>query len=133
MNRLGLTRVAYGCQSIAEIIAREQHLLDEQARFVRLTTARTPRRDLAGGSLFWIVRHVLVARQPICDVVECASAEGQPRTEIRLTPGVIPVVPRHCRSHQGWRYLVEADWPPDDAGTPIPADMLAELAGLSLL
>lgn len=134
MSRLGLTRVAYGCQSIDDIRAREAVLLDATGRFVRLTTARIPRRNLAGGSVFWIVKHVLVARQPIAEVVEIPGPDGRPGAEIHLHPGVVPVAPRPCRSHQGWRYLAEDLWPPDGPGTAtLPAGLAAELAGLSLL
>ncbi len=134
-NRLGLTRVAYGCQSLAEIIAREPRLMEGRGadRYVCLTSARVPRRDLTGGSIFWIIRHMLVARQPILRAVEIPGAE-RPRAEIHLLPGPIPVVPRVQRSHQGWRYLAEEYWPADlDADEPLPLELAEKLADLSLL
>jgi hypothetical protein len=134
-SRLGLTRVAFACQSLADIPAR-------QARFtygegadthVLLTSARIPRRDLSGGSLFWILKHTLVARQAILSVAETPGPDGQIAL-IRLSPDVVPVLPRHCRAHQGWRYLAEPDWPADQTGDePLPQDLAAELAGLALL
>ena len=136
MTALGLTRVAYACQSVDDLI-------DRQALFtvgsgadahIRLTSARVPRRDLGGGSVFWILKHTLIARQPILSVAEEAGADG-PTAVIRLRPGLIPVVPRHYRAHQGWRYLTEDLWPADQpqGGTPIPPDLATELAGLALL
>lgn len=136
MPHWGLTRVAYGCRSLAEILAREPLLLRPTAEgpVVVLHTARAPRRDLSGGSLFWIVQHHLVARQPIV-----AIHDGQPgpeghKAEIHLAPGPIPVHPQHQAGHQGWRYLAQAQWPADLASNEadLPADLRRQLAGLFL-
>ncbi len=135
MSRLGLTRVAYACQSLDDLIARQAlFTLGEGAgAHVLLTSARIPRRDLSGGSLFWILKHSLVARQPILGLEEAVGPEG-PIAVIRLKPGPIPVHPVHQRAHQGWRYLAEELWPADlSGGEPLPPELAAELAGLSLL
>lgn len=132
---LGLTRVAYGCHSLADIVAREPRLLagDTHAPHVCLTSARIPRRDLRGGSVFWIVHHLLVARQPILRVVEIPG-EGRPTAEIHLQPGPIPVQPLPLRSHQGWRYFPDALWPADrDGAEPLPPELGRELAKLQIL
>jgi hypothetical protein len=133
--RLGLTRVAFACQTLADIGRRQAHFTvgDGADCHVLLTSARIPRRDLTGGSLFWIVKHTLVARQPIRSVAEAPGPDG-PIARICLAPGVIPLVPRHLRAHQGWRYIAEPLWPADQAdGEPLPQDLAAELAGLQLL
>lgn len=134
-QRLGLTRVAFACQSLADIPARQARFTfgEGENAHVLLTSARIPRRDLTGGSLFWILKHTLVARQAILSVEEAAGPEGTIAL-IRLSPEIVPVVPRHNRAHQGWRYLAEADWPADQTGSePLPQELAAELAGLSLL
>lgn len=135
MSRLGLTRVAYACQSLEDLISRQALFTIGQGEesYVRLTSARTPRRDLSGGSLFWILKHTLIARQPILAVEEAAGPDGAIAV-IRLKPGPIPVHPQHQRAHQGWRYLDEAHWPADlSGGEPLPPELAAELSGLSLL
>ena len=76
--RLGLTRVAFACREIDDIARRQQaftHGSGDDLN-VLLTSRRVPRRDLAGGSLFWILRHTLVARQPILGVDEVAGPDG---------------------------------------------------------
>jgi len=133
--RLGLTRVAFACQSQAEIGRRQAHFTFGQHpdSHVLLTSARIPRRDLTGGSLFWILKHTLVARQTILSVAETPGPDGAIAL-IRLSPDIVPVVPRHQRAHQGWRYLAELLWPADQTGgEPLPQDLAAELAGLALL
>ena len=134
--RLGLTRVAYACQSLEDLIARQKLFTigEGDEAYVRLTSARTPRRDLSGGSLFWILKHTLIARQPILGVEETTGADG-PVAVIRLKPGPIPVFPQHQRAHQGWRYLAEDLWPKDqpEGGDSLPPGLATELAGLALI
>ncbi|MFN7399630.1 MAG: DUF1489 family protein [Sandaracinobacter sp.] len=135
MQKLGLTRVAFACQSLADIPARQARFTvgEGESAHVLLSSARIPRRDLSGGSLFWILKHTLVARQPILSVAETAGPEGTIAL-IRLSPTIAPVVPRHYRAHQGWRYLAEPDWPADQTGSePLPQELAAALAGLALL
>lgn len=127
--------MAFACQAPADIPARQAPFTVGAGAdaHVLLSSARIPRRDLTGGSLFWILKHTLVARQAILSVVEAAGPD-RPIALIRLSPHIIPVVPRPCRAHQGWRYLAEADWPPDQTGDePLPQALAAELAGLALL
>ena len=134
MQRLGLSRVAYGCKSLDEIVAREPRLVERDAdgrETVVLHTARVPRRDVSGGSLFWVVQHILVARQPIVEIREAGPGR---KAEIHLRPGPIPVRPMHLQSHQGWRYLPEQLWPADLAAgdAALPPELVAELSGLFL-
>lgn len=123
--RWGLTRVAFACQDLADIDGRPA-----------ISSRRVPRRDLTGGALFWIIRHTLVARQSILGVDEQRDADGA-MAIFRLAPLVVPVMPRPCRSHQGWRYLGEGDWPADlgrAGGEPhLPPALVADLGALSLL
>lgn len=135
MSRLGLTRVAFACQAHEDIAARQARFLrdDGDGLHMPLTSRRVPRRDLSGGFLFWIIRHQLVARQAILGVDDLSGPEG-PLARIRLAPHPEPVEPRHCRAHQGWRYLAEADWPPPAAaGGDLPSEVKAALAELALL
>lgn len=135
MNRLGLTRVAYACAAAADIPVRQRPFIEGEGadRHVRLTSRRIPRRVLAGGYLFWIIRHTLVARQQLLGVAEEATPDGQ-LAILRLHPHVEAIVPMHCRAHQGWRYIAEADWPQiAPAGDAMPSTLAAELATLALL
>jgi hypothetical protein len=130
MSRLGLTRVAFACQSPGDILEHQARFLsgEGEGRHMPLTSRRVPRRDLSGGALFWIIRHQLVARQDILGVDDLSGPEG-PLARLRLAPAPVLVEPRHCRAHQGWRYLAEADWPPlAGEGEPLPPAVQAALA-----
>lgn len=133
---LHMTKVAYGAQSLAEIhewfSAGGRRGAGEIAR---LTTRNRPRRheEMIGGSLFWILKHQLVARS---EIVGFEEAEGG-RTNILVTTQLIDVVPKPRRAHQGWRYLEPADAPADladgAAGDVLPAEIAGELAKLGLV
>ena len=102
-----------------------------------LTTRFLPKRheEVAGaGSLYWIIKHQLVARSPILGF---GKAEGG-RIAIRLAPDLIVVEPRRKRAHQGWRYLESDDAPPDLGGgaaglSEMPAELLNRLSALALI
>jgi hypothetical protein len=121
---LHLTKVAYGCDSIEYL--RERLALRAAHGPSFLTTRYLPKRheEIAGGSLFWIIKHQLIGRTPI---VSFGEAEGG-RVAIHLEPELILVQPRPKRAHQGWRYLEGVDAPPD-LGSGDMASLPPELAG----
>jgi hypothetical protein len=128
---LHLTRIAYGCSSLAELEAAiERRAVDGR---ILLTTRNRPRRaeELVGGSLYWIVRHQLVARSAILAFADADDG----RTNILLEAKLTLVAPVPKRAHQGWRYLADGDAPGDlDAhgGEPMPPELAASLAEAGL-
>ena len=137
---LNLTKIAYGCESL-DILAARLAVRAETEGELRMTTRYLPKRhaEMAGGSLYWIIRHALVARSPLIGFAEAEDGtESNKRTIIRLEPRLIPVRPRPKRAHQGWRYL-EAKDAPEDLGTgapdlaALPPALLGELEALALL
>lgn len=133
---LHLTRVAFACRTLADIVAAADRFairLPDGRRVGRVTSARMPRRasELAGGSLYWIIAHSIVARQTILDIVPLPDRSG---AEIRLSLDLVPVAPAPRRAHQGWRYLDDRNAPPDlDSTDPLPPALRRELASLGLL
>jgi hypothetical protein len=132
---LHLTRIAFGCTSL-EMLADRVVARTENGQ-IFLSTRYKPKRaqELIGGSLFWIVRHQLVARQVILGFDDAAEPG---RCRILLEAKLIPVLPIPKRAHQGWRYLAEGDAPRDlndgeTGGDILPSDLAGELAGLSLI
>lgn len=88
---------------------------------------------MAGGSLYWIVKHQLVARSPL---IRFGEEDG--RVAIELEPRLILVQPRGKRAHQGWRYLEDADAPIDMGGglegvAQMPPALIGRLNALMLL
>ncbi|MEO5866654.1 MAG: DUF1489 domain-containing protein [Sphingomonas sp.] len=137
---LHLTKVAFGATSVEHLADRLRERGAGGAP-VFLTTRYLPKRHEeiagpggAGGSLFWIIKHMLVARSPI---LRFGEAEGG-RVAIHLDPDLILTHGRPKRAHQGWRYLDPADAPADlggdiGAGDPLPAALLSKLSVLGLV
>lgn len=132
---LNISKVAVGCASIDTLRKRQQ--LRAADGEVPLVTRFMPKRadELVGGSVFWIVKHQLVARQRILGFSERAQDR---KAIIRLDPELVPVRPFPKRAHQGWRYLAAADAPPDlgsgaEDGDFLPPDLARRLIALALL
>ena len=106
----------------------------------RHVTRMWPKRDaeiLAGGSLYWVFKGVLLARQRILALDEVDRGDGIRRCALVLDPEVVrtDAVPR--RPFQGWRYLAPADaprdLPPGRAAEPsLPPRLLAALADIGV-
>ena len=100
-----------------------------------------PRRRnevLDGGSIYWVVRGLVRARQRILDVEAVTDREGRAMTALVLDPELIRTQARSQRAFQGWRYLSAEQAPPDlgqvDEGlAEMPPEMLAELRALGLI
>lgn len=131
---LSITKIAYGTESVATLRAwLESHRGTGEAL---MTTRYLPKRheEMAGGSLYWIHQHAIIGRSPLIGFAQ----KDDGRWWIRLEPRLIPVHPRAKRAHQGWRYLAEADVPPDldselDGDEPLPPGLVNELAKLGLV
>ena len=135
MANLHLSKVAFSCASY-DTLARRQ-LARVADGVVPLVTRFMPKRadELIGGSLYWIVKHRLIARNRILGF---ATRAQDGRTIIQLDPDLVRVRLFPKRAHQGWRYLEAADAPPDLDGEPdgldaLPPALLGKLAGLALV
>ena len=104
-------------------------------------TRMTPKRaaDIVdGGSLYWVIKGQISARQAIVAIEPFVDVDGIGRCRLCLDHDVVAVAPRPMRAFQGWRYYEPNSAPPDiDEAQPGFADMLdamrRELAGLGLL
>jgi hypothetical protein len=135
MSALHISKVAVGCASLDALGRRQQARM--QDGIVPLRTRFRPKRadELIGGSVYWIIRHRLAARQVILGF---GDDEAERRTIIWLDPELIAVHPHPRRAHQGWRYLAGADAPADLHGgggglNELPAALAGELAALALI
>jgi hypothetical protein len=135
MPSLNISKVAVGCAS-RETLGRRQALRIANGE-VPIVTRFRPKRaeELIGGSIYWIIKHRLVARQTILGF-ELRAADR--RTIIRLSADLVPVQPVAHRAHQGWRYLAEEDAPRDLDGdetglADLPPQLASKLSALLLI
>jgi hypothetical protein len=130
---LHLTKVAVGCASVEALENRIARRVS--GGVVRVPTRMRPKRmeELVGGSLHWIVKHRIIARQEILRFDD--RSDG--RIDIVCSAELVKVPPKPKRAHQGWRYLEETDAPSgEDDGSglsELPPRMYAKLATLGLV
>ena len=141
---LHLLKLAVGAATIADI---EAHIAERLARRAGETpygavhtTRMVPKRAdeiLDGGSLYWVVRGQIAARQVVVAVRPFTDSAGTGRCDLVLDPAVVAVAPRPCRAFQGWRYLAPETAPADLSslvgGVDLPEALRRDLAELCLI
>jgi hypothetical protein len=134
---LHLVKLAVGVDDVEHLRrVREARAADRGGSWV--PTRNRPRRAaelLDGGSIYWVVRGQIRARQLLVGFRGGRGPDDRRHCLIEVDPTLVPTLPRACRPFQGWRYLT-ADAAPADrrADTPpLPDRMLAELRELGLI
>jgi len=128
-----MTKVAFACRDLEMLQQRiAGRALGGEVRVVtRMRPKRAP--ELIGGSLYWIVKHRLIACQEILRFDD--REDG--RIDIVCSDELVTVSPFPRRAHQGWRYLEEGDAPSeDDDGSglaTLPPRLYGRLTALALL
>ena len=142
---VNLIKLAVGIDSFSHLQQRQAARLSEAAGSseprLRHLTRSTPRRAdeiLDGGSIYWVIKRSIRARQRIVNIDKTVNHKGMPRCALILDPELVPVQARPCRPFQGWRYLEQKDAPVDalgfqDDADALPAEMAEELRELGLL
>jgi hypothetical protein len=143
---LHLIKLCVGVQKIGELEA----FVAERVAGRRLrgepeiswhVTRIAPRRAeelLDGGSIYWVIKGQIAARQSLVGITPFVDTDGVGRCRLELAPQVVAVAPRPYRAFQGWRYLTDRDRPPDiglghDVGADMPDDLRKTLYELGLL
>ena len=136
---LHLIKLSVGSESVESLEAWQAQRLAASGDLWHDTRMLPRRRDelLQGGSIYWVIKGFVQARQPLVDLVESRDGEGRAFMRLRLAPGLFRVEARPCRPFQGWRYLA-ADQAPADLGggaaaDELPARLAAELRALGVL
>jgi len=117
-----------------------QHRAAGRAEELIHRTTQTPRRRdelLEGGSLYWMINGVVLARQPILDLRPETREDGRACCGIVLSPELIATRGQPRRAFQGWRYLTTEDAPADllhgEGLSDIPQEMVRDLKELCLI
>jgi hypothetical protein len=118
---LHLIKLCVGADSIADLeewVAErvaERVARGEPARSAHVTRM-SPKRAaelVEGGSLYWVIKGRISARQRLLEIESFTDADGIGRCRLWLEPEVVAVAPRPMRAFQGWRYFATKDAPPD--------------------
>ncbi len=143
---LNLIKLCVGVDSIRDLQERIDERLAQKKKkklpveHVHVTRMFPTRAEelLDGGSLYWVIKGEISARQKLADIRETKGKDGIKRCQLVLEPKVIPVSPRPRGPFQGWRYFQDKDTPADltrqgKGLTKLPEEMRRELRELGLL
>ena len=141
---LHLIKLCVGVDSLQELTDwQKQRLKEKRAKkqtpeLIHVTRQMPKRAEelLAGGSLYWVIKGQIMARQTLLELREMKK-NGVPHCGLVYDKTLVPVRPRPKRAFQGWRYLDPKEAPPDmgeiKGGKNLPESLKRELAALGLL
>ena len=138
---INLLKLCVGADSVEDLTGWQQ---DQRPRWPEgraiHVTRMWPKREaevLDGGSLYWVIKGVILCRQRIVRLEEVRGSDGILRCGIVMDPEVIRTEGAARRPFQGWRYLEPKDAPrdlPRGRGTDsaLPQEMALALAEIGL-
>ena len=141
-NFVNLIKLSVGTENVEQLAAWQEHRASLAADGQYFHTTRMwPKREeelLNGGSIYWVIKGEISARQRIIRLDEKFGEDGIRRCGIVLAPEVIETVNALKRPFQGWRYLAAADAPADlprgrSKEDPLPVELNRALAEIGVL
>ncbi len=142
-----LVKLCVGCESVEDLASWQTERLKQMKAekqkpelFHRTFMMPKRREDLVdGGSIYWVIKGVIQARQRLLDLREGRKPDGTPCSLLIIDRALVHVRSTPRRAFQGWRYLTTEDAPSDTTAgqrgdvAAMPAKMRRELAELGLL
>ena len=140
-NFTHLIKLSVGTENIPDLkrwqATRQAQTQDGLPRHV---TRMWPKREaeiMDGGSIYWVIKGVILCRQKILRLDEVIGQDGIRRCAIVSDPKLVRVEPTQKRAFQGWRYLDPAQAPSDLAEAKagedkLPPSLSAALAELGV-
>lgn len=117
---LHILKLCVGCDSVEDLADWQRQRAAENPGFQpRHVTRMWPKRAaevLDGGSLYWVIKGIVLVRQRILRLDAVEGADGITRCAFVFDPALVRTEPAPRRPFQGWRYLK-----PEDAPRDLPA------------
>lgn len=130
---LHLIKLCVGAATVEDLLAWQAHPEargpDGRPWHVTRMWPKEAARVLDGGSLYWVFKGLVLARQRVLGLERVDRGDGVERCGIVLDPAVVRTRAQPRRPFQGWRYLRPAEAPADLA--PARADEGALPPGLA--
>lgn len=137
-----LIKLSVGTESVEQLTEwqSQRAKLAPDGQYYHQTRMWPKRVDelLNGGSIYWVIKGEICARQRILRLDEKFGEDGVRRCGIVLAPEVVPTVCALKRPFQGWRYLTPEDAPADlpkgrDQEDALPVELSRALADIGVL
>lgn len=138
-----LIKLCVGVKNLDQLLSWQQrraYSYKNKFMAVNHVTRNFPKRAeelLDGGSLYWVIKGKILARNTIVGLEEVLNSEGKRACAIVLDTPFMVTEPKLHRPFQGWRYFTQDRIPSDVvmAGehADLPQEMITELSKLGLL
>lgn len=141
MGFVNLLKLCVGAESVEDLAAwQESHIGRWPKGCAVHVTRMWPKREselLAGGSLYWVIKGLVLCRQRLVSLEEVTGGDGISRCALILDQEIIRTETVARRPFQGWRYLPAADSPRDlpkgrEAEEALPPELARALAEIGL-
>lgn len=142
VKSVNLIKLSVGTENVEDLAAwqatKRAQAPDGLPRHV---TRMWPKREaeiLNGGSIYWVIKGSIQARQKVMRLDEYIGSDGIRRCAIVLDPQIIRTQSSLKRPFQGWRYLQVADAPRDlpkgrENEEALPVELNQALAEIGVL
>ena len=144
---VNIVKLAVGVKSVEELALIQRQFLSQGGIHASdgfyHSTKLMPKKHEAivkSGSLYWVIKGVICARQKIVAITKDEDLDGIKRCKIFLDDTIIKTTPMRKKPFQGWRYLKKNRTPADIAdpvtGTfedDIPLEVQQQLLEVGLL
>jgi hypothetical protein len=141
MAGLNIIKLCVGAESVEDLTDwHRAHAHVWAAGTTEHVTRMWPKRQtelLDGGSLYWVIKGAILARQRLLGLEERRGSDGIARCALVLDAEIIRTESALRRPFQGWRYLDPAESPRDlpkgrAADDALPPDLARALAEIGL-
>jgi hypothetical protein len=137
---INLLKLCVGAESVEDLLdwQRSQRPHWPPGKAIHVTRMWPKREtDVLEGSLYWVIKGVILCRQRITDLQEVNLGDGIPRCALVLDHEVVRTEAAPRRPFQGWRYLDPKDSPRDlpkarAKDDPLPPKLAQALAEIGL-
>ncbi|MEE9387611.1 MAG: DUF1489 domain-containing protein [Paracoccaceae bacterium] len=134
---INLVKLCVGVDSLADLSCRIDARNSTETQHITRMWPKRQSELLDGGSLYWVIKGFVQARQRIVGLDEVIGQDGIRRCGIRLDAALIQTQSAPKRPFQGWRYLTPENAPPDlpqmrATDTKIPMALNAALAEIGV-
>ncbi len=111
---LHIVKLCVGAESVEDVAAWQQSQIKARGEPVCGTRMwpKNAKDVLAGGSLYWVIKGLILVRQAITRIDDVVDEHGA-RCGLYLDARLVRTAVQPRRAFQGWRYLSPKDAPAD--------------------
>ena len=111
-----LKKLCVGANDVRDLFNRQEFIRQKYSETIHITRMFPKKYQdlLDGGSIYWIFKGYMRARQNIIGIDRVMGNDKIKRCKILLSKEIMLTVPKKTRPFQGWRYLEKKDIPKDD-------------------